>query len=111
MLKKIFYISIILFCIESTANAIEEKLCVKYKTSYGWSQGYKVKAKVLKGYELSKNTFTNEYNPFSEYVVIFWQTDQVTVIELDNPFINFYGTKGKDKYGRKWLVSNNNYCY
>jgi hypothetical protein len=103
---------LILFFHFSTLASVEEKyLCVKYKTNYGWSKNYKVKATVLDGYELYYKTYDSKYNMYSTYVVIFWQPEQASIIELDYHYISYGGTNGKDQESRKWIVSDSTYCY
>lgn len=109
-MKKIILLLIVFFHFPTIAG-IKKHLCIKYEASYGWSKGYKVEATVLDGYELYQKTHNIKHFTPSKYVVIFWQPEQVSIIELDFPFIHAMGTEGEDQEGRKWIVSNTTYCY
>lgn len=91
----------------------QEILCVKYKTTTGWSHGYQVNAYVLKGSELNRRTRTFNYNHYSTYVVVFWAKGEASILELDSYFgsISYWGHFAKDQYGREWQVSKTIYCY
>jgi hypothetical protein len=86
-------------------------VCAKYRVKYGWSEGYRVAARVVSGGDLNRATQTYDYQPFSKYVVIFWAQGEATLIELDYPYLNAYGTTGKDRAGREWEISTTSYCY
>lgn len=110
-MKKNILLLIVFFHFSTIASVEKKRLCIKYDTRYGWSKGYKVEAIVLDGYELYYKTYDSKYNIYSKYVVIFWQPEQASIIELDFPFINAMGTEWKDQEGRKWIVNNTTYCY
>lgn len=73
----------------------------------GAGKSYKVQATLATGQELNTATRTLNYTAWSKYVVIFWQQNQASVIELDFPFLNALGTDGHDQQGRRWTVSDN----
>jgi hypothetical protein len=95
------------------ASALEEQVvCVKYKTQIGWSKGYQVEGKVMKGSELNTATSSFDYNSLSTYVVIFWDQDEVSILELDFYFgsISVIGDNATDQIGREWKVSSSSLC-
>lgn len=80
-------------------------VCAKYRANYGWSKGYQVEATILSGSELNSATQSFDYNSISTYVVIFWDQDQVTIIEMSFPYLSVVGTSGEDRQGKEWEVS------
>lgn len=95
------------------AVAQENRVCVKYQTTNGWSQGYYVEGSVLKGSELNRQTRTFSYDAFATYVVIFWGPGEASILKLDSYFgsIPAYALGATDQRGRRWTVSSNRYCY
>ncbi|NWD33197.1 hypothetical protein HX793_25740 [Pseudomonas reactans] len=98
-------------------NAAEnEKVCVKYKKEYGWSQAYEVNAKVLSGSDLMAATGNySRYRSYATYAVIFWDKGEATILEMpassmgDVPTFN---STVKDMDGRDWQLSQSNgFCY
>jgi hypothetical protein len=94
-------------------SVAQENVCVKYKTTKGWSKGYSVNAYIIKGSELNEKTGTYQYNYFSTYVVIFWAKGQASILELDSYFgsISYFGHYATDQRGRQWQISKTTYCY
>lgn len=109
MLRQLVFFAICTFVSVSSA-ADREVICAKYETQQGWSQGYKVEATILKGTELNQATKTFDYSAFSTYVVIFWDKDEASIIELDFPYLSAIGQNGKDQQGRRWEVSKGGLC-
>ena len=97
----------------SQSSASSETVCVKYETEYGWSKSYQVTGTVIKGTELNSRTGTYNYSPYSTYVVVFWDEDQASILELDfySGSISTYGQSATDQRGRSWQVSQTSYCY
>lgn len=92
----------LLVCGSSAHGAERMEVCAKYKPT---GKQYKVEATVLDGGELNDATSSLKYNVFSKYVVIFWERDQASVIELDFGSVLAMGTDGKDQQGRRWEIS------
>lgn len=104
----------LLFFILAFAFAVEDQVvCAKYMTESGWSENYKVEAKIAKGSELNTATKTFDYNSFSTYVVIFWDQDEVSILELESYFgsLSPFGHDATDQIGREWNVSSSPMCY
>lgn len=95
----------------ATAAAERLQVCAKYRTSHGWSDGYRVQATKLGGSELNRATGSWEYNSLATYVVIFWDRDQASVIELSWPFLGPMGTDGQDQRGTRWEISTSSLCF
>ena len=87
------------------------KVCARYSLSSGWSKGYSVQATVMKGTELIKATGSYDYLSFATYVLIFWDNDEVSIIQLDFPALSAVPMQGTDQQGRKWEVAKTNLCY
>jgi len=101
----------ILACLPVAAAASERvRVCAKYKTQYAWSQGYGVDATLMSGSDLNRATHTFDYQGFSTYVVIFWGQDQASVILMDSPYLNAFGSDGEDQEGRKWQIAETDFC-
>jgi len=103
------------FLLALTANhadaAEREIVCARYQTEYGWSNGYKVEATILKGSELNRATRSYDYSSYSIYVVIFWSQNQASIIEMDLPYLSSFGQEGEDQQGRKWEIAKTNLCF
>jgi hypothetical protein len=97
----------------SNNNAHRQNVCVKYKKRHGWSKGYKVQGTIIKGSELSRKTGSYKYNSYSTYVVVFWDNDEASVLELDYYYgsISGVGVSAKDQRNRPWEVSSSSICY
>lgn len=97
---------------EAFAEPADDKVCVTYATSTGWSKGYEVEGTVLKGSELNRRTSTRDYTSYSTYVVVFWGEDQASILKLAlyTGSISRYGQDATDQQGRKWRVSRTAYC-
>lgn len=93
--------------------ASSETVCIKYQTSTGWSKGYQVDGPVIQGSELNRRTNTYDYKPYSTYVVVFWNPNQASILELDYFLgsINSFGQLATDQIDRRWQVSKTSYCY
>ena len=95
-----------------SASAAESvAVCAKYQTESGWSKGYRVDATLIKGTELNNATHTFNYNALSTYVVIFWDKDQASIIEMAWPHLSAIGQQGHDQRGLEWEVSKSTVCY
>lgn len=93
------------------ASAAERiTVCAKYEVEYGWSKGYKVEATFTSGSELNSATRTFDYSALSKYVVIFWDKDEVSIIEMSFPYLGPIGLEGKDQRGRKWEIAKTSFC-
>lgn len=86
-------------------------VCAKYRTNYGWSKGYKVEATITKGSQLNQVTSSFNYNVLSTYVMIFWDEDEASVIEMDFPILTVVGQSGEDQQGRQWEIAKTNICF
>ena len=97
----------------SNNNAHRQNVCVKYKKRHGWSKGYKVQGTIIKGSELNRKTGSYKYNSYSTYVVVFWDNDEASVLELDYYYgsISGVGVSAKDQRKRPWEVSSSSICY
>jgi hypothetical protein len=107
-------LAMIVLGLSSFASALEEQdVCVKYQTQSGWSKGYKVEGKVMRGSELNSATRSLDYNVLSTYVVIFWNQDEVSILELNSYFgsISILGQDATDQSGKAWQVSSSSLCY
>lgn len=109
MLRFMVIVAVCFFVSKASASE-REVVCAKYETQLGWSHGYKVEATILKGTELNRATKTFDYSAFSTYVVIFWDKDEVSIIELDFPYLSVIGQHGKDQEGRNWEISKGGVC-
>lgn len=89
------------------------QVCAKYQTSSGWSRGYRVTVDVVSGGELNRRTSSYSYNAYSTYVVIFWDSNEASVIRLDSYFgsISTVGQYGTDRGGRRWSVARTSVCF
>lgn len=111
MNRQIVTLIIALFAMPPAHAADKEVVCAKYKTDSGWSKGYEVEATILKGSELNSATRTLKYNNLSTYVVIFWEKDQASIIEMNWPYLNAIGQEGEDQRGVKWEIAKTSICF
>jgi hypothetical protein len=71
----------ILFSSETFAGI--KRICkVKYETDYGWSKEYKVEVTFMTGKELNKATSSFQYSSFSNYCLIWFDNDEVAILEI-----------------------------
>lgn len=104
--------SILLILVANYACAAERAIiCAKYEVEYGWSNGYKVEATILKGFELNQATRSLNYTSYSTYVVIFWNKYQASVIEMGFPYVGPISQEGDDQQGRKWQIAKTSLCF
>lgn len=102
----------LLFFITFVAHASEKmSVCAKYRTEAGWSKNYQVEATIIKGTELIRTTGSLDYNSLATYVVIFWDKDQASFIELSWPFLTVMGQEGTDRRGVKWEITKSHICF
>lgn len=87
------------------------EICAKYRTSSGLSDAYKVEATIIKGYELNQATSSFNYQSLDTYVVIFWDRDEASVIQMESPFVTFMEEKGYDQQGREWQIKKGSFCF
>ncbi len=85
-------------------------VCAKYRTANGWSSGYKVEATIVKGSELNRAAASVDFKPFSTYVVIFWDNDEASIIEMGWSQLSFIGQEGEDRRGVKWEIAKTSLC-
>ena len=111
MKRIIFALCVSLLILPRAHAAEKETVCAKYRADYGWSKGYKVEATILKGGELNQATRTFNYNSLSTYVVIFWDKDQASVIEMNWPYLSPIGQEGEDQRGIKWEIAKTTICF
>ena len=112
MLNHRFIFLLLLFTTNQAIAAERETVCAKYQEKYySWSKNYKVEATILKGYELNLATKSSNYNELSTYVVIFWDKDQSSIVQLAYPFLSVTGQEGKDQRGVKWEIAKTSVCF
>src|SRR6266513_2403340 len=75
------------------------EICARYSAT---QNPYHVSATLITGSELNAATHSLDYTSLSQYIVIFWAQNQVSIIEMDSPFFgpSPYGGLGKDQEGR-----------
>jgi hypothetical protein len=62
-----------------------DRICkVAYQTEAGWSDEYKVEVTFVTGRELNKATKSFEYSTFSPYALIWFDQDEVAILEIDS---------------------------
>jgi hypothetical protein len=99
---------VFLFFIPTVALSSEEMtVCAKQVNG----QAYKVEATFATGTELNAATHSSNYVDFRKYIVIFWKQNQVSIIEMDFPYVSVLGTSGIDQQGRSWEVSTSSVCF
>lgn len=98
-----------LLALASPALAEAEQLCIRYKTTTGWSQSYDMAASMMSGVELIK--VTNDHQRFASnkrYAVVFWQQDQATIIEMSTLYsaggLPLLDENVKDIDGNEWKL-------
>ena len=100
----------------STAIAAErEEVCVKYEREHGWSKGYAVLGTVISGSDMnSKVGSLSRFKSFSTYVVVFWDDDQATILELpalSMGSLPIFESQVRDQQGRLWkLKQGHSFC-
>ena len=112
-----YAISFILLAFARLAHSAERAdVCVKYEKEYGWSKGYSVEGTVISGSDLNlKVGSLSRFKAFSTYVVIFWEKDQTTILEL-SPMsmgsVPMFESDASDQEGRKWRIKEgHSFCF
>lgn len=81
---------------------MRETVCARQETINGWSRQHRVEALILRGLEINKAKANMHYKPGSLYVVLLWDKDHSTAIELDAPRFQDIGQTGRDERGMRW---------
>ncbi len=114
--------------ISTLANAqCEIKAQIKYKRTDGsWSQKYDVNVFFISGGDLNEATGTTNYNTYGVYASVFWDDDQVTLIDIWNDNLlscsaisidcecikgMSFNFTGEDQNKTYWEVCTKSYCY
>lgn len=93
----------------SAANAYEVMpVCATYVNS---GKTYAVQALVASGNELNSAWNTNVLRGTKNYVVIYWDNDEATVIELSYGTPGLGAAPGEDQKGYPWAVRRGTFCF
>lgn len=88
------------------------EVCAKPDGRFGEAnKTYQVEATIARGSELNQATGTWDYDGFATYVVIFWDRDQATIIQLESAWLGAFPVAGVDQQGRGWKVTKSSICY
>ena len=68
------------------------------------------KATILSGIELNQATRSFNYNAPSTYVIIFWDKNEASIIEMQMPFLSVVGEQGTDQRGISWEIAKSSIC-
>jgi len=69
-------------------NAAVRRFCkVSYQREYDWSDEYKMEVTFMTGYELNKVTRTFDYTSYSKYALIWFDKNEVAILEIDDLII------------------------
>ncbi|HAT8319320.1 TPA: hypothetical protein GDD06_08920 [Legionella pneumophila] len=109
---KLFFLVVVITLTPSVLLAAEKaEICAKYQTASGWSDAYGVEATIIKGSELNQATSSFNYESFDTYVLIFWDRNEVSVIQMESPFVTFMEETGHDQQGREWQIKKGSVCF
>ena len=92
------------------AAFMREKVCARQDTINGWSRTHTVDALILRGSELNHAKKALIFTPASLYVVLLWDKERTTAIELDVPRFSDLGQAGRDERGNRWEVKKGEGC-
>jgi len=112
MRRTVLWLALIALALPWQITAAKERVvvCAKYATNYDWSNGYQVEATVLTGQDLNQATSSFGYQSYATYVAIFWSQDEVSIIQLDSPYLSAIAQEGVDQRGRRWQISKTSLC-
>jgi len=99
-MKKLIFFFLLFVNIAQASETVN--VCATY---LGTVKKYKVQAQQYSGSELNTATRSFDYSSLSKYVVIFWGSNQASIIELDSFGVGIYAKQGKDQNGYLWEVS------
>jgi len=103
--RTVFAFSVIatLCCSGALANE-KVDICARYSAT---GQSYHVQAINTTGFELNQATASFSYNSLGRYIVIFWEQNQASVIEMDGMFFapTAFPSTGNDQEGRTWEIT------
>jgi hypothetical protein len=101
----------------STAMAAQrEEVCIKYQKEYGWSKSYTVIGTVISGSDLnSKVGSLSRFKALSTYVVVFWDDDKATILELpplSMGSVPMFESEARDQLDRLWKIKQGHtFCF
>ncbi|WP_320151125.1 hypothetical protein [uncultured Tolumonas sp.] len=98
------------FLSKSTPKPMNQKICVKYENNYIWSKGYYVDAYLEKGNQINSKVSSLALEENSTYVVIFWNSENVSIIKITQDSISSLEQDGVDLRGIHWRISNSSLC-
>ena len=110
MRRIVLVLAVLALPFSATMAKERARVCVKYAANYGWSKAYLVDSTVMTGQELNQATTSFNYQAFSTYVAIFWDRDEVSIIQLDSPYLTAFTQEGVDQQGKRWQVAKTNFC-
>lgn len=85
-------------------------ICVKFRENYKWSKAYEINALIAKGNELNRSYKTHDYRGYSFYAIIYLDSEDPYIIELDSTYFLGDGTTGEDQHGKRWKISKPRIC-
>ena len=94
----------------STSQDGSQKMCVKYQVNYLWSKGYYVDAYLAKGNIINSKASSLPLEDNSTYVVIFWNSENVSLIKITQDSVSALEQEGVDLRGIRWRISNSSLC-
>lgn len=126
-MKNLLLILLILFSTQIVSAQCTRDAEIKYKRAdKTWSKRYNVDVTFMGGTDLNEATETSNYYIYGVYAIIFWDDDQVTIIDVANDnllscpassidcdCINSmsFDYNGKDQNGTYWEICIKDYCY
>jgi len=123
MKKIIILLILIIVSLQEIQAKCKRTAAVKTQQQYGWSKLYTVDVTFATGNELNKSTNSYNYDGWANYAVIFWSSEQVTIIKLSwfpacgleincecMRFISM-DLQGTDQEGKKWNICLSQNCY
>ena len=94
----------------NTSQDGSQKMCVKYQVNYLWSKGYYVNAYLEKGNIINSKVSSLALEDNSTYVVIFWNSENVSLIKITQDSASALEQEGVDLRGLRWRISNSSLC-
>lgn len=98
------------FLSKNTHQDSSQKMCVKYEVNYLWSKGYYVDAYLAKGNQINSKVSSLALEDNSTYVVIFWNSENVSLIKITQDSVSALEQDGIDLRGIRWRISNSSLC-
>lgn len=123
-MKKIFFLFIlVIISLQDIQAKCKRTATIKVQQQSGWSKPYTIDVNFMTGNELNKATNSYQYEGWANYAVVFWGSEQATIIklvyfpacglEVNCECMQYISLdlQGTDQEGKKWNICLSQTCF